>query len=258
MTARFFIPWILATLWLPSHAQPDHAGPPHPERERPPSHMRSPHAWMGLCVSKPGESTAAQIPALPEGIGFLVTSVDEGGPAEAAGLRKLDVIWKLGDQMLVNEAQMVTLLRLSSPGDEVTLSAFRGGQPFDAKLVLGEAPKRGHKFPGDLMDATMFPGDCGGPMRVVNVADKSASYQRDEGRAEVRKSGETYQVKITGPKGEVIYEGEASKSGRIHGVPKDWVRIVYALRRGLDHALEQAVNMRAPRPRVVAPADNRP
>lgn len=246
-------------LWIPSHAEPDSTEAPSTSVNKRDWRIRPPEVWMGLCVSKPEESTAAQIPALPEGVGFVITSIDEGGPAEAAGLHKLDVIWKLGDQMLINEAQMVALLRLSSPGDEITLSAFRGGQPFNARLTLVKAPKHKRHLPKDLMDAAMFPGQCGGPMRVVNVADKSASYQRDDEQAVVRKKGDEYWVTISGDDGEVIYEGHVPKHGRIKGVPKNWIRIVYALRRGLDHALENAPDPpRQPRPRVVPAPDPKP
>lgn len=259
MSPRFLIPCMLLALWVPAKAEPEGGGEPHPRFRGHGWQMRPPKVWMGLRVSKPEESTAAQIPSLPEGIGFLVASIDKDGPAEAAGLRKLDIIWKLDDQMLVNESQMVTLLRLKSAGDEIKLAAFRAGQPFEVTLTLADAPAHKEKAPGDLMDAAMFPKECGWPMRVVNVADKTASYQRDEGRAEVRFKGDVYHVRITGPKDEVIHEGDVPKDGRINEVPKEWLRIVYALRRGLDHALEKGPeDPRQPRPRVVPPSENRP
>ena len=70
----------------------------------------------------------------------MVKSIDDGGPAQAAGLTEFDLLWKIGDQMLVNEAQLATLLRLSKPGEEVILAGFRGGKPLEVKLKLGEAP----------------------------------------------------------------------------------------------------------------------
>lgn len=240
-------------------AEPPPAGAEHPKPRDRSWQLRPPEVWMGLRVTKPEDSTAAQIPSLPVGIGFVVTHLDDEGPAASAGLRELDVIWKLGDQMLVNESQMIALLRLASPGDEITLSAFRAGQPFEVKVTLAKAPKRKHGAPGDLMDAAMFPGECGGPIRVVNVAEKTASYQRDDGRAEIRLEGEGYQIRITDPEDKVIHESAVPRDGRISGVPKEWLRVTYALRRGLDHALQgNPAPLRTPRPRVVPPAESRP
>jgi len=220
---------------------------------------RAPSAWLGLKVSRPDETITAHLPSLPPGIGFVVRSIDKDGPAETAGLREFDVLWKLGDQMLVNEGQLAALLRLSKPGDEITLSGFRAGKPLEAKLKLGVVPDAKRPFPGDLVDAAILPDECGGPMRVVNVAEKLASYSNDEGRAEVRREGEHYRVKIEGPKNELIYEGELQRDGSPDKIPEEWKRRIYALRRGLDHALEgRMMPNRQPRPRVVPPAGSKP
>jgi hypothetical protein len=223
---------------------------PHPRVRTP----QPPRAWIGLQVSRPDESITAQLPSLPPGIGFVVRSIDPGGPAEAAGLREFDVVWKLGDQMLVNEGQLAALLRLSKPGDEIALSGFRAGQPLEVKLKLGKVPESKRPFPGDLVDSAILPGECGGPMRVVNVAERLASYSTDEGRAEVRKEGAVYKVKILGPKDEAIFEGDLPPDENLDQIPQEWRRRVSALRRGLDHALDgRMMPARQPRPRVVPP-----
>ena len=104
-----------------------------------------------------------------------------------------------------------------------------------------------------------MPGDCGGPMRVVNVSEKIATYANDEGRAEVRREGTVYLVKITGPDDSLIYEGELPATGGLDQIPPSWKRRVYALRRGLDHALDsRLMPPRQPRPRVVPPPTSPP
>jgi hypothetical protein len=219
----------------------------------------APHGWLGLEVSKPDEGITSHLPSLPPGIGFVVRSIEKDGPAAAAGLREYDIVWKLGDQMLVNESQLAALLRLSKPGDELTFSGFRGGKPMELTIKLGVAPAAKDRFPGDLVEASVLPGECGGPMRVVDVQDKTASYSTSDGRAEVRKEGTIYHVKIQGPKDESIYEGELPEGGSLEEIPQEWRRRVYALRRGLDHALANGVmTLRQPRPRVVAPPLQQP
>jgi hypothetical protein len=214
----------------------------------------APRAWLGLKVAKPDASITAHLPSLPPGIGFVIRSVDAGGPADTAGLREFDILWKIGDQMLVNEGQMAALLRLAKPGDEISLGAFRGGKPLNVTAKLVEAPATVKGLPDAWVDSALLPGECGGPMRVVNVAEKLASYANDEGRAEVRREGTTYQVKITGPGDDIIYEGELSADAASDKIPASWKPRIHALRRGLDHALDSRIMPpRQPRPRVVPP-----
>ncbi len=237
-------------------AEPTDFKDPHPVARVP----QAPRAWLGLEVSRPDESITVHLPELPPGIGFVVRRINEGGPADDAGLREFDVLWKMGDQMLVNEGQLAALLRLSKPGDEVSISGFRAGKPMEVKLKLGEAPQTKHPFPSDLLDSAVLPGgECGGPMRVFSISEKIASYTTDDGRAEIRRDGALYKVKIQDPKGELIYVGELPENGSLDQVPGDWKRRVHALRRGLDHALEgHMMPPRQPRPRVVPPPPSNP
>jgi hypothetical protein len=196
---------------------------------------------------------------LPPGIGFVIRSIDPAGPAQAAGLQVSDLLWKLSDQLLVNEAQLAALLRLSKPGDEISLAGFRGGQPLKVTLKLGEAPVTKRPFPGDLIDSSLLSSDCGGPMRVVNVAARTATFTTDDGRAVVRRDGELYKVQIHGPKDEVIFDGDLPADGGLESIPDPWRRRINALRRGLNQALDgRMLPSRQPRPRVVSPVTPNP
>src|SRR5688572_24905829 len=68
--------------------------------------------WLGLQVGRLDEALRAHVPNLPPGFGFVVTSVDPGGPAERAGIQQHDIFWKFNDQWVTNEAQIFALLRL--------------------------------------------------------------------------------------------------------------------------------------------------
>jgi hypothetical protein len=249
--------WMSAGESVPAEdSTPNPVLPDQSQTVRPP---RVPRAWLGLEVSKPDETITAHLPSLPLGMGFVVQGIDKDGPAASAGLQDYDVIWKIGDQMLVNESQLAALLRLSKPGDEIMISGFRAGQPLEVKLKLGVAPINKHPFPEDLVDSALFPGECGGPRWITNVSDKLASYSTEEGRAEVRKVGSVYQVKIVGPNDEPIFDGELPAAGNLEAVPERWHRRIHALRRGLDHALEgRMMPSRQPRPRVVPPVERNP
>ena len=250
----FLVIAILLGRTLLSAVEPAAGKDPLPPQKNP----QPPHAWLGLEVAKPDPTITAQLPSLPPGMGFVVKSVDDNGPAKTAGLQAADLLWKLGDQMLVNEGQLAALLRLAKPSDEITLSGFRAGKPLEVTLKLGRAPIMKRPVPGDL-DLVLLPADCGGPMRVIDRAQRTATYSTDEGTLTVRLEGEVYKVKITGPKDDPIYQGDLSADASLDQIPESWRRRVHALRRGLDHALEDRLMPgRLPRPRVVPPADQKP
>ncbi len=210
-------------------------------------------AWLGLGVSKPDDMTTTQLPALPPGIGFVVTHLDEGGPAEKAGVRKHDLLWKMGEQMLVNEGQLATLLRLAEPGEEVTVSIFREGKSLDLKVKLGEGKVSDEaQIRRMLADSVMRSDD--GALRVVDLEGKKAVVSNEMGSAEVSRVSEGDSVRIFDPEGELIYEGTLQGRPELSSVPEGWKRQVCAMRRGLDHALSaKAAPLRQPRPRIVPP-----
>lgn len=219
----------------------------------------SPRAWLGLHVSKPDASITAQLPSLPPGIGFVIRTIEKDGPAQAAGLREFDILWKLDDQMLVNEGQLAALLRLAKPGDEVTFSGFRGGKTLEATVKLGEAPAGATPFPEDYVDAAILPAEGGGPMRVVNLSEKLASYSGENGSAQIRRDGTVDHVTIKDPANQIIYQGELAEHSGLDSIPPEWRRRIHGLRRGLDHALSgQFLPQRQPRPRVVPPPAAKP
>ena len=219
----------------------------------------APRSWLGLKVVKPDTTITAHVPSLPQGMGFVVKLIDPGGPAEAAGLRENDLLWKLGDQMLVNEAQLATLLRLAAPGEEIVFSGFRSGKPLEVKLKLGEAPALQKFFSGEMVEAAILPGLSGGPMRVLNIAEKSASFTADDGRAVVRREGTTFKVQIHDPQDNLIFDGEVSDEASFNQMPGNWPRKIRVLCRTLEQALDgNMMPQRQPRPRVVPPSILKP
>lgn len=210
-------------------------------------------ARLGLTVAKPDDNTATQLPSLPPGIGFVVSELESDGPAEQAGVRVSDLLWKMNEQMLVNEGQLATLLRLSRPGDTVTLSVFREGKSLDLKVKLGEGKDGGASAIGKMLnDSVMRKED--GTLRIVNIEQKKAAFSNEKGTAEVYRVEDGDAVRIVDPEGKVIFEGVVKGRPELSMVPDGWRRQVCALRRGLDHALSAtAAPTRQPRPRIVPP-----
>lgn len=234
-----FIPALLFALSAWSVAEPP--GPP------PPHCFSAPRAWLGLKIGKPETAVAG----LPPGMGFVVLATGKDGPAAAAGIREGDILWKLDGQMLVNESQLAALLRLSKPGDEVGISGFRGSEPLEIKLKLGEAAGN---FPARA-DRSGEPETARAAPRRVKIAGKSATYSADGAIATVSRAGEGYAVTIRGADESVIFDGFLAAGCDSAAVPDDWKRAVHVLCRTLDRALKGGMpDGGQTRPRVVPPA----
>ncbi len=70
------------------------------------------------------------------GGGVRVTSVDEAGPAAAAGLRAGDVVLRVDDHTVESPGDAIALIRHYEPGRSVTITCRRGGATQSASVVL--------------------------------------------------------------------------------------------------------------------------
>jgi serine protease Do len=79
-----------------------------------------------------------------DGRGAMVLEVMEGGAAEAAGLRRYDVITAVSGQGISDGDQLVRTISLKPPGSNVDLSVFREGRLVTVRARLAEraAPSR--------------------------------------------------------------------------------------------------------------------
>jgi len=208
-----------------------------PEKPRPRLAVTQ-QSWLGMEVAKPGPDIAAQLP-MPGGIGFVVRKVHDGGPAHAAGVREHDVLEKLGDQMLVNEAQLVTLLRLLKPGDEAVFSGYRAGAAIKHRIQVNERPANAPVIGPEL---------SGRSISAENASRRAASVTHADGSAEVSRVPGGYRVVILDAKKESVFDKTLTPESDFMEVPAPWRVRVTALRRGLDE-LQSAP--RQPRPRLV-------
>jgi hypothetical protein len=156
----------------------------------------------------------------------------EGSAMHAVRLKSVQ------ESNLLDEASGM-LVKISQPREEILMMPVEDAQ----KSIRGE-----------LVQTAMLPVENNGPLRVVNVAGKNASFSSSEGSAVVTRDGELYLVKINGPKNEAIFEGKIAKDEKLEKLPENWRRRVQVLCRTLDQALDGALMMeREPRPRVAPP-----
>ena len=70
--------------------------------------------------------------------GATVTAVGPNSPAATAGLKTGDVITKIGDTTVQNDADLLRAIRSHEPGDEVTVTYTRNGASAQVKVTLGD------------------------------------------------------------------------------------------------------------------------
>lgn len=86
--------------------------------------------------------------------GIFIASVEEGSPAEDAGLKVHDVITKLDGEEIAGLEEFTQAIAAHAPGDEVTLTMARSGEDEEIQLAvtLGEHPdKEGVGYLGIVM-----------------------------------------------------------------------------------------------------------
>lgn len=72
----------------------------------------------------------------PEGI--LVDGVEDGTPAEKAGIREGDIITKVDDTSIRNNSHFRVVISSSRPGEQHRITFLRGGRERTVTVVLGE------------------------------------------------------------------------------------------------------------------------
>ncbi|WP_018134529.1 trypsin-like peptidase domain-containing protein [Acaricomes phytoseiuli] len=72
-------------------------------------------------------------------VGALLASVEDGSPAQSAGLRAGDVITKVGDQQITDPNTLTAAIRERPGGSTVKITYLRDGQEQTTDVILGTA-----------------------------------------------------------------------------------------------------------------------
>jgi serine protease Do len=103
---------------------------------------------MGVEVRPMDEVLARQF-RVPDGTrGAFVNGVLPGSPAEAAGLRRGDVIKSFGGRPVGHPRDLTDVVARARPGAKVPIRVVRDGRALEPELTVGEMPQ-----PRDLAEA---------------------------------------------------------------------------------------------------------
>ena len=96
---------------------------------------------LGVTIQTVTADVAANL-GLPAARGAIVSSVAPGSPAQAAGLKRGDVIVALNDQPVVDSNALRNQVASTAPGSNVSLTLLRDGRDTKVQLKLAELPAR--------------------------------------------------------------------------------------------------------------------
>ena len=110
-------------------------------------------AYLGVSSAEVDSDTAREL-KLPTDSGALVQTVEQGGPADDAGLRGGrrqtqsglmaggDLIVRVGSRAIENPNDLADAIGALKPGDEVKVEYFRGDERHSATVKLGTRPQQ--------------------------------------------------------------------------------------------------------------------
>jgi putative serine protease PepD len=87
------------------------------------------HAFLGVRIAD-----------AENGGGAVVGQVDNGQPADDAGIEQGDVITKVDDTEITSGSDLTSAIRSHRPGDKVTITYTRDGDNKTTEVTLGELP----------------------------------------------------------------------------------------------------------------------
>lgn len=97
--------------------------------------------WLGIKVQAISPYLAAYF-QIRDRRGLLVWTLEEGSPADEAGIQVGDIIRKVNGETVVTAQEAQRLSFGAQIGDEITLTIERNGQLLDVNVILTEEPAR--------------------------------------------------------------------------------------------------------------------
>jgi len=110
------------------------------------------HARLGVSVQEVNQAFADSF-QLDKPEGALVAGVEDGGPADKAGLKSGDVIRSIDGQPIVASGDLPAFVGQATPGSQVRMEIWRHGKREDIVATLGDASDKAGKTASASKDA---------------------------------------------------------------------------------------------------------
>lgn len=96
------------------------------------------HGYMGIAMAQLDEAGKKQLGV--DG-GVLVSTVQEDGPAEKAGLKPGDILVKVGDKVVTTNQEVTRAIATQPPGSKVAVTVHRGDKEQVLQVTLAARPQ---------------------------------------------------------------------------------------------------------------------
>nr|WP_244304597.1 Do family serine endopeptidase [Roseibium aestuarii] len=93
--------------------------------------------WLGVRIQEVTEEIAESLDRGTDTSGALVAGLNEGGPAEAAGIQPGDIILEFAGKKVATMRELPRMVAESSIGDAVDVKLWRKGEEVTLKVELG-------------------------------------------------------------------------------------------------------------------------
>ena len=172
------------------------------------SHARG---WLGVRIAQVDQSLADKYDLTVDS-GVVVVQVQDGGPADAAGVEAGDVFKTIDDTPVEEVDEVVDVVSKLEPEAEVTITLLRGSDEIDIQVTLGESKRRvfslkyarpsslfglGRGFPDSLVQAEVEMLDKDGNTVTVGVAEGAVRSATDDSLTIVRRDDEEVTFRAT-------------------------------------------------------------
>ena len=172
------------------------------------SHARG---WLGVRIAQINQSLADKYDLTVDS-GVVVIQVQDGGPADAAGMEAGDVFKTIADTPVEEVEEVVNAVRNLEPGAEVTVALLRGSDEVDIQVTLGESKKPifalkyaipgslfglGKGFPDNLVQAEIEMLDEDGNTVTVGVVTGTVRSAADDSLTIIRRDDEEVTFRAT-------------------------------------------------------------
>lgn len=97
--------------------------------------------WLGVRIQNVNEDIAESL-GLSEAAGAIVSNLDEGAPAEKAGVKVGDVILAVDGELVKNTRELARSIGRADPESDVVLTIWRDGKELKLDVNLGLFPEQ--------------------------------------------------------------------------------------------------------------------
>jgi serine protease Do len=104
------------------------------------AHGKVQRAWLGV-ITAAVDQTMAEALGMKTPRGVLISTVNEGTPADKAGLQENDVILQVDGQAVNSISDLRNTISLSGVGHDAKLLVLRDGRERQVTVTLGELPE---------------------------------------------------------------------------------------------------------------------